>query len=150
MTDTTESGAWLPEGFEHPTRVELVPGYHLRPIRATDVDLDYPAVMGSRERLWSIYGDAWGWPLETMSYEADRDDLAMHEREIADHVTFNYAILDDDAPLRVGCDALGLPIGLQLLGDAWDEATIFAAGGHLERIGVAVPRRPRVTASLLG
>lgn len=103
MTDTTESGAWLPEGFEHPTRVELVPGYHLRPIRATDVDLDYPAVMGSRERLWSIYGDAWGWPPETMSYEADRDDLAMHEREIADHVTFNYAILDDDETRLVGC-----------------------------------------------
>ncbi|OJY22529.1 MAG: hypothetical protein BGO98_19780 [Myxococcales bacterium 68-20] len=50
----------------------------------------------------------------------------------------------------VGCDALGLPVGLQLVGDAWDEATIFAAAGHLERIGVAVPRRPRITASLLG
>ena len=38
-----------------------------------------------------------------MSYEADRDDLAMHEREIADHVTFNYAILDDDETRLVGC-----------------------------------------------
>ncbi len=50
----------------------------------------------------------------------------------------------------VGCDAVGLPVGLQLVGDAWDEATIFAAAAHLERIGVAIPRRPRVTASLLG
>jgi aspartyl-tRNA(Asn)/glutamyl-tRNA(Gln) amidotransferase subunit A len=50
----------------------------------------------------------------------------------------------------VGCDAIGLPVGLQLVGDAWDEATILAAAGHLERIGVAVPRRPRITASLLG
>jgi Asp-tRNA(Asn)/Glu-tRNA(Gln) amidotransferase A subunit family amidase len=49
----------------------------------------------------------------------------------------------------VGCDVLGLPVGLQLVGDAWDEATIFAAAGHLERIGAAVPRRPRITASLL-
>jgi aspartyl-tRNA(Asn)/glutamyl-tRNA(Gln) amidotransferase subunit A len=49
----------------------------------------------------------------------------------------------------VGCDAVGLPVGLQLIGDAWDEATIFAAAGHLERIGVAVPRRPRITASIL-
>jgi len=49
----------------------------------------------------------------------------------------------------VGCDAIGLPVGLQLVGDAWDEATIFAAAAHLERIGMAVPRRPRVTASLL-
>ncbi len=49
----------------------------------------------------------------------------------------------------VGCDAVGLPVGLQLIGDAWDEATILAAAAHLERIGVAVPRRPRVTASVL-
>ena len=48
----------------------------------------------------------------------------------------------------VGCDALGLPVGLQLVGDAWDEATILAASAHLERIGVAAPRRPRVTARL--
>lgn len=50
----------------------------------------------------------------------------------------------------VGCDAAGLPVGLQLVGDAWDEATVIAAAAHLERIGVAVPRRPRVTASILG
>ncbi len=49
----------------------------------------------------------------------------------------------------VGCDALGLPVGLQLVGDAWDEATILAAAAHLERLGVASPRRPRVTANLL-
>lgn len=49
----------------------------------------------------------------------------------------------------VGCDAIGLPVGLQLVGDAWDEATVLAAAAHLERIGVAVPRRPRVTATLL-
>ena len=50
----------------------------------------------------------------------------------------------------VGCDNYGLPVGLQLMGDAWDEATIFAAAAHLERIGVAVPRRPRIAASILG
>jgi aspartyl-tRNA(Asn)/glutamyl-tRNA(Gln) amidotransferase subunit A len=50
----------------------------------------------------------------------------------------------------VGCDNFGLPVGLQLVGDAWDEATIFAAAAHLERIGVAVPRRPRITTSILG
>jgi Asp-tRNA(Asn)/Glu-tRNA(Gln) amidotransferase A subunit family amidase len=49
----------------------------------------------------------------------------------------------------VGCDALGLPVGLQLMGDAWDEATTIAASAHLERIGVATARRPRITASIL-
>jgi hypothetical protein len=38
---------WLPRGFEHPVLVAVPGGYHLRPINADDVDLDYPAVMGS-------------------------------------------------------------------------------------------------------
>jgi aspartyl-tRNA(Asn)/glutamyl-tRNA(Gln) amidotransferase subunit A len=54
------------------------------------------------------------------------------------------------ASVPVGCDAAGLPIGLQLMGDAWDEATVIAASAHLERIGAAVTRRPRVTATFLG
>jgi hypothetical protein len=35
---------------------------HLRPIREADTTLDYPAVMGSRESLWEIFGPAWAWP----------------------------------------------------------------------------------------
>lgn len=54
------------------------------------------------------------------------------------------------ASMPVGCDAAGLPVGLQLVGDAWDEATILAAAAHLERIGAAATRRPRVTASIVG
>lgn len=54
------------------------------------------------------------------------------------------------ASAPVGCDAVGLPVGLQLVGDAWDEATVIAALAHLERLGVAVPRRPRVTVNILG
>jgi aspartyl-tRNA(Asn)/glutamyl-tRNA(Gln) amidotransferase subunit A len=46
----------------------------------------------------------------------------------------------------VGLDEDRLPLGLQLLGDAWDEATVLAAGAHLERLGVARVERPAVTA----
>ena len=74
---------WLPPGFVHPGRVELATGHQLRPIRATDVDIDDPAVMGSRESLWARYGGPWGWPPSTMRFEQDRDDLARHERKIA-------------------------------------------------------------------
>jgi len=96
--------------------VELPTGHHLRPIRANDVDLDFPAVMGSRERLWSIYGIAWGWPPATMTVQQDRDDLAHHEAEIEQHESFNYALFDPgetellgcvyiDPPAKVGADA---------------------------------------------
>jgi hypothetical protein len=94
---------WLPDDFEHPTRVDLTTGHHLRPIRGSDVDIDYPAVMGSRERLWSIYGEAWGWPPATMTVEQDREDLERHEREIQAHESFNYALLDEEETELLGC-----------------------------------------------
>jgi hypothetical protein len=94
---------WLPRGFTHPERVDLATGHHLRPIREADVDIDYPAVMGSRERLWAMYGEAWRWPPETMTYEEDRIDLARHEAEIAARESFNYAVLVEDETKLLGC-----------------------------------------------
>lgn len=94
---------WLPAEFRHPERADLPSGHHLRPIRAADVEIDYPAVMGSRERLWAKYGATWGWPPATMTFEHDREDLARHEAEIASHETFNYAVLDADESELLGC-----------------------------------------------
>ena len=101
---------WLPDDFVHPVRLDLPTGQHLRPIRADDVDLDLPAVMGSRERLWSIYGVAWGWPPESMTREQDLDDLAHHEAEIESHESFNYALLDADETELLGCVYIDPPV----------------------------------------
>ena len=95
--------SWLAEDFVHPERVELPTGHHLRPIRESDVDIDYPAVMGSRERLWARFGGMWGWPPAGMTYEADRKDLARHEAEISAQVTFNYAVLNRAETELLGC-----------------------------------------------
>jgi hypothetical protein len=105
MTDPERdtSRSWLPEGFRHPERVDLACGMHLRPIRAADVEIDHPAVMGSRERLWAKYGAAWGWPPAAMTLEQDREDLAHHEAEIARQETFNYAVLDENETELLGC-----------------------------------------------
>jgi hypothetical protein len=59
--------AWLPDDFVHPTRVDLVTGHHLRTIRGDDVSIDYPAVMKSQVRLWSMFGARWKWPPPTMT-----------------------------------------------------------------------------------
>jgi hypothetical protein len=95
--------SWLPEDFVPPARVDVNGGHHMRPIRAADVDIDYPAVMGSRERLWARYGPVWGWPPATMTLEQDREDLAHHEAEIAARETFNYAVLDAGETALLGC-----------------------------------------------
>ncbi len=100
---------WLPAGFVTPARLDLDTGHHLRPIRAADADIDYPAVMGSRASLWARYGEAWGWPPETMTFEQDRDDLAHHEVEIAARETFNYAVLDAGETELLGCVYLDPP-----------------------------------------
>jgi len=95
--------SWLPEGFEHPQREDLPTGHHLRPIRGEDAEIDLPAVMGSRERLWVKYGEAWGWPAPTITLEADREDLERHAEEIERHETFNYAVLNEDESELLGC-----------------------------------------------
>jgi len=94
---------WLPEGWDHPTRVELPTGHHLRPIRADDTELDMVAVMSSQERLFSIYGKAWGWPPATMTAEQDREDLQHHADEMDRHESFNYALFDVDETVLLGC-----------------------------------------------
>lgn len=94
---------WLPVTFTPPARLELATGHHLRPIRASDVDLDYPAVMGSRDRLFSIFGRAWGWPPATLSYEQDRADLVRHADEMVALASFNYAMFDRDETALLGC-----------------------------------------------
>jgi hypothetical protein len=127
---------WLRPGFETPHRVELATGHHLRPIRADDVGIDYPAVMGSRERLWAKYGEAWGWPPAAMTYDQDRDDLAHHEAEIAAQETFNYAVLDGGETELLGCVYIdppeeGSPPGSDAVVSWW--VVDAAVGTDLER-----------------
>lgn len=44
------------------------------------------------------------------------------------------------APVGMGLD--GLPVGLQIIGDAWDDATVIQVLAHLERIGASTMIRP--------
>ncbi len=49
----------------------------------------------------------------------------------------------------VGQDRNGMPIGLQIVGDAWDEACVLQVLAHLERLGVARVTRPAAAVDLL-
>lgn len=48
------------------------------------------------------------------------------------------------APVGTGPD--GMPVGLQIVGDAWDDPTVIAALAHLERTEAASVRRPKIVA----
>jgi len=94
---------WLPDGFTHPQRAELTEAVHLRPIRASDVDIDMVAVMANRDMLWRMYGQAWGWPPATMTHAQDEEDLARHADEMVTQESFNFAVLNADETQLLGC-----------------------------------------------
>ena len=78
----------------------------------------------------------WGWPPATMTFEADRDDLARHEAEIAAHETFNYAVLDEDETELLGCVYIDppderSPAGADAMASWW--VVDAAVGTELER-----------------
>ena len=135
---------WLDPDFDPPERLDLATGEHLRPLREADVDIDYPAVMGSRQRLWEKYGKAWGWPRATMGYEDDREDLARHEAEFDGGDAFAFAILDEAETRLLGClyidpPEADAPDGADAMASWW--VIDDAAGSALERaLDDALPR----------
>jgi aspartyl-tRNA(Asn)/glutamyl-tRNA(Gln) amidotransferase subunit A len=54
------------------------------------------------------------------------------------------------ASAPIGRDGRGLPIGLQIVGDAWDEASVLQVCAHLERRDVAEVPRPEIHFDVLG
>ena len=86
----------LPKGLEHER-------FHLRPITIHDVVKDYGAVMGHREYLWSLFGEAWGWPPPALTLEEDLIDLAWHQKEHQLRSTFNFAAMAPDESRLLGC-----------------------------------------------
>ncbi len=71
------------------------------------------------------------------------------------HAAVRYAFVGNltglpCATAPVGSGEAGLPVGLQVVGDAFDEASVLAVLGHLERLGVASVRAPRVLVNPLG
>ncbi len=94
---------WLAEDFVASARLELPTGDHLRQIRSTDIDIDYPTVMANQIQLFETFGEVWGWPPADMTRQQDLDDLVRHVEEMDRNESFNYAIFDADEQVLKGC-----------------------------------------------
>jgi hypothetical protein len=73
----------------------------LRPLLASDAELDYDAVMESREYL-----RAWEqstWPGDDFTVEANREDLVKLERRHANGDAFTYTVMNLDETACLGC-----------------------------------------------
>jgi hypothetical protein len=73
----------------------------LRPLRATDVQLDYDAVISSRAELLLSSGGTW--PREGFTREENLADLERHEQEHHDRVAFTYTIMNPAESECLGC-----------------------------------------------
>ncbi len=73
----------------------------LRPIKADDAELDYRAVMETREylRLWQQSP----WPVDDFTVDANREDLVGLEQRHNAHHAFTYTVLNPDGTECLGC-----------------------------------------------
>ena len=94
--------SFLPDGFEVPEEL-LTERYQIRPITIHDVVKDYDAVMSSREHLWEMFGEQWGWPPEDLTLEQDLIDLGWHQKEFQLRSSFDFAVISLDEARLLGC-----------------------------------------------
>ena len=73
----------------------------LRPLLATDVELDYDAVMSSKEmlRVW----EQSDWPVDGFSLADNLEDLERHEREHLEGTAFTFTVMNPTETECLGC-----------------------------------------------
>ncbi len=98
----------------------------VRPLKATDVKLDYDAVITSRAELF-LRSDG-RWPREGFTLEENLADLIRHEREQLDRVAFTYTVMNPTETECLGC------------------VYIHPLKGLLQRAGISVEHIPDASA----
>jgi hypothetical protein len=73
----------------------------LRPLRATDVELDYEAVMASQEPLRR--GSGGEWPRPDFTLAENLADLQGHEADFQARRGFTYTVMDLTETRCLGC-----------------------------------------------
>ena len=129
--------AFLPGDFAPPAGLEHE-RFRLRPITVHDAVKDYDAVMTSRDHLWALFGEAWGWPPDTLTLEQDLIDLACHQKEADLRRSFNFAVMSLDGRRLLGCVYVDPPTkdGYDAEVFWWARADELASGLE-DAIGVA-------------
>jgi hypothetical protein len=73
----------------------------LRPLRTTDVELDYDAVMSSKEMLRRWGGGSW--PADDFPLAGNYSDLDVHQSEHEQRVAFTFSVMNPDETECLGC-----------------------------------------------
>ena len=97
----------------------------LRPLRVTDAEMDYEAVISSAAMLrrWSQSD----WPADDFTLAENRRDLERHEREHRERTAFTFTVLDPRATKCLGC--------IYIMPLRPEEAALSPGANHGARVG---------------
>ena len=85
----------------HVPEVLSTDAFLVRPLRASDVELDYDAVISSRAELWLRSGNTW--PREGFTLEENLADLVQHEQEHLAGLVFTFTVMNPTETECLGC-----------------------------------------------
>jgi len=142
----TQDGCVAPKAFRTST-------LSVRPLRVSDAEADFAALMDSREELRRSSQSSW--PDDDFNVERNRDDLARHQMEHEAGDAFTYTVMDVEETRCLGCIYMvPLPFHLMRVGAAeeliegaeWDAAAIYfwVRSSHL-REGLEVELLAHIT-----
>ncbi len=98
---TTDPAPWFDTRYSPPTELSTS-RMHLEPLAAQHVELDFAALMGSREHLQATL--RWGsWPRGDFTVDENRKDLERHWQEFVDREGYAYTVLTPDRTRCIGC-----------------------------------------------
>jgi hypothetical protein len=123
---------FVPESFE-PPRELVMEEFIIKPIKESHAELDFEAIMNSKEHLTGALGG--GWPGD-LTLEEDREVLKFHEKEFSDRVGFVYTVMNITETAVLGCvyiypsklDDFKAEIGMWVIKEEYDkglEDTLF-------------------------
>ena len=93
---------FIPISFKIPNRLSN-DQLHFEVLRSEFCELDYEAVMSSKERLRHVFAKNDEWPESDMSFEFNKNDLIMHEDEFNHREAFAYAVFNAEKDNYLGC-----------------------------------------------
>ena len=122
---------FYPEDAQVPDRLQTEE-YLLRPLRTTDVELDYDALMTSKEMLrrWSQSD----WPTDDFTLEDNLRDLKRHEQEHLERKAFTFTMLDLTETECLGCVYIN-PLEFMLKVFKATAADLATVGGYEAIVG---------------
>lgn len=93
---------FVPKNFNIPLKFRT-DKYKLEVLTPKVGEIDYDAVMSSKERLRSVFARCTEWPKDKMTLKENINDLRRHEQEFLDRKAFAYTVLNLTGDYCIGC-----------------------------------------------